>query len=278
MKAIIIEGVLKFQNSFKEFNRTVGLQSATDQQWYDWGFREYVVPILAEYQTTGAPYLDTVNDVVTYAIVEVTPPTSLELYNILKQEGNIIFDNLRKKLSEVASPYSIFGETHQNLKNLAAAILGKKEIMFAELDLHLANDSFAGLKNFTYETTEMTELKQSIETFAIASILQLDNSSNDYASIVSTTTGLNLLYELPIGSYTSAFMKYSISKGDNSRAGEFIINWNNSLSPEYTDISTKDIGDTSDLVLSSSIILGSININANSLTSDWKLNTLLTFI
>ena len=278
MKAIIVDGILKFQDSFKQFNGTVGLQSATEQQWYAWGFREYVEPTLTEYQTTGDPYLDTVNDVVTYAIVEVTPPTSLELYDALKQQGNTMFDDLRRKLSEVASPYSIFGEKHQDLKNLTTTIQDMKEIMFAELDLHLENDDFAELKSFTYETAEMAGLQESIETFSSASIVQLDNSSKDYASIASTSTGLNLLHSLPIGSYTSAFMKYSISKGTNSRAGEFITNWNSASSLEYTDISTKDIGNTSDLVLSSSIISGNININVSSATSGWKLNTLLTFI
>ena len=79
MKAIIIEGVLKFQNSFKEFNGTVGLEYATDQQWYDWGFREYVAPTLTEYQTTGEPYLDTVNDVITYTIIDLPQPTAQEI-------------------------------------------------------------------------------------------------------------------------------------------------------------------------------------------------------
>jgi len=278
MKAIIIEGDLRFQNSFKEFNGTVGLQSATEQQWYAWGFREVVNPTLTEYQTTGEPYLDTINDVITYAIVEVTPPTSLELYDALKQEGNTMFDDLRRKLSEVSSPYSIFGETHQDLKNLTTTIQDTREVMFAELDLDLENDNHTGLKNFTYETAEIAELRESIETFASISTVQLDNTSKDYASIASTATGLNLLHSLPTGSYTSTFMKYSLSKGTNSRAGEFITNWNSASSLEYTDISTRDIGNTSDLVLSSSIISGNIHINVNSATSGWKLNTLLTFI
>lgn len=72
MKAIIIEGVLKFQNNFKEFNGNVGLKYATDQQWYDWGFREYVVPVYTNLQKLGEFYFDTVSDTITYYIVNKT--------------------------------------------------------------------------------------------------------------------------------------------------------------------------------------------------------------
>lgn len=72
MKAIIIEGNLKFQNSFKEFNGNVGLQYATEQQWYDWGFREYIDPVITDNQILGEIYLDIVSDTITYYIIDKT--------------------------------------------------------------------------------------------------------------------------------------------------------------------------------------------------------------
>lgn len=70
MKVIIIEGQLKYQNSFKEFNGTVGLEYATEQQWYDWDFREHVIPAITENQKLGEVYFDVINDVITYYIID----------------------------------------------------------------------------------------------------------------------------------------------------------------------------------------------------------------
>lgn len=165
MKAIIIEGVLKFQNSFKEFNGTVGLEYATDQQWYDWGFRELAYPTLTEYQTTGEPYLDTVNDVITYAIVDLPHPTAQELYDRLIEQGKHTFDEFRRNLSEAASPYNILGNHPQALKDLTIALLDAKARILTELDLHLVNNDVTKLKAFTYETPEAEMLRQAIENF-----------------------------------------------------------------------------------------------------------------
>ena len=72
MKAIMIDGNLRFQNSFKEFNGTVGLQSATEQQWYDWGFREYVAPVYTNLQYLGEVFYDSASDTYTFPVIDKT--------------------------------------------------------------------------------------------------------------------------------------------------------------------------------------------------------------
>lgn len=75
MKVIIIDSKLRLQsefirlNKFNEYNNTKG---ATDQQWYDWGFREYVVPAISENQRLGEMYFDVVGDVITYYVINKT--------------------------------------------------------------------------------------------------------------------------------------------------------------------------------------------------------------
>jgi len=112
----------------------------------------------------------------------------------------------------------------------------------------------------------------------VTNTIQLDATLTDYASVNSTIVGSNNLYTQATGSYTCAFMKYTVSNGANSRAGEFIVNWNDSLPVEYTDISTKDIGSTSDVVFNSVLVIGNIQINSTTATSGWKIKTLATFI
>ena len=117
----------------------------------------------------------------------------------------------------------------------------------------------------------------SASNFVVTSTLQLDGTLTDYATVNSTIVGDNNLYTQATGSYTSAFVKYSLNSGINSRAGEFIANWNGTT-VTYFDNSTTDIGTTSDIVFSSAIVSSQIQVNATAATSGWKIKTLATFI
>jgi len=85
-------------------------------------------------------------------------------------------------------------------------------------------------------------------SLVITETLRVGGSLTDYSTVNSTIVGVNNLYTQATGSYTSAFVKYTVSKGANSRAGEFITNWNGTT-VTYFDNSTTDIGNTSDIVL-----------------------------
>ena len=111
----------------------------------------------------------------------------------------------------------------------------------------------------------------------VTSTIQLDGSLTDYTTVNSTIVGTNNLYTKATGSYTSAFVKYTVSSGVNSRAGEFITNWNGTT-VTYFDNSTTDIGSTSDIVFSSAIVSSEIQVNATVAASGWKIKTLATFI
>jgi hypothetical protein len=75
IKAIIIEGQLKFQEEYLKtntFNGVINVKDATEQQWYDWGFREYVVPVYTNLQYLGDLYFDTVSDTYTFPVIDKT--------------------------------------------------------------------------------------------------------------------------------------------------------------------------------------------------------------
>ena len=136
--------------------------------------------------------------------------------------------------------------------------------------------SLFGTASWAQNVTTATNA-QSASNFVITSTLQLDGTLTDYATVNSTIVGDNNLYTQATGSYTSAFVKYSLNSGINSRAGEFIANWNGTT-VTYFDNSTTDIGTTSDIVFSSVIVTGQIQVNATAATSGWKIKTLATFI
>ena len=142
-----------------------------------------------------------------------------------------------------------------------------------------STSQFAGTASFVTSASYAINATNAISAshFVVTSTLRMDGSLTDYATVNSTIVGANNLYTQATGSYTSTFVKYTVSKGTNSRAGEFITNWNGTT-VTYFDNSTTDIGTTSDIVFSSAIVTSEIQINAATATSGWKIKTLATFI
>ena len=105
----------------------------------------------------------------------------------------------------------------------------------------------------------------------------LDATLTDYATVASSVVGSNNLFTQATSSYTSAFFKYTVSSGSNTRAGEVVAAWNGT-STQYYDNSTVDIGNTSVVTSSVSIVGTDIQFNIQTNSSGWKIKSLATFI
>jgi len=165
MKAIQIDGVIKLQTEFKEFNRTIGLQYVSNEQWHDWGFRDVVTPIISETEHLGNLYKDEINDVFTYEIISAPEITAQQLYDIKIAEGNMVFDEYRKLLGDVSVQHLIKGTVPETLKQLVITLEETKNRILLDLDTYLTNNDIESLKNFTYKTEEAQLLKYAIESF-----------------------------------------------------------------------------------------------------------------
>jgi hypothetical protein len=117
----------------------------------------------------------------------------------------------------------------------------------------------------------------SSSNFVVTNTLALDAALVDYASVNPTVSGLNTIYTQATGSFTSAFMKYTVSSGSNTRAGEFMTAWNGT-NTVYTDTSTTDIGTTAGISFISSIVSSQLIVSASCTTAGWNVKTLSTFI
>ena len=113
--------------------------------------------------------------------------------------------------------------------------------------------------------------------FIIGSTLTLDSTLSDVATVSSTIVGSNNLFTQATGSYRSAIGSYTLYNGANARAGQFMTVWNGTT-VNYTDVSTTDIGNTSDIVFASSIVTSNLQINAIAATSGWTLKMLVTYL
>ena len=111
----------------------------------------------------------------------------------------------------------------------------------------------------------------------VTSTIQLDQSLTDFAAIQSTIVGANNLFQQATGSYTSAHGKYTIYKGANARAGEFVTVWNGTDIVSY-DNSTTDIGTTTDINFQSQIVTSQLQLNAAAASSGWTVKMIVTYL
>ena len=113
--------------------------------------------------------------------------------------------------------------------------------------------------------------------FTIAQTLRLDETLTDFSKIASTVVGSNNLFQQATGSYTSAHGKYTIHKGANARAGEFVAVWNDTTTTYY-DNATTDIGSTSDVSFTSAIVTSEVQLNAIAASSGWTIKMIVTYL
>lgn len=115
------------------------------------------------------------------------------------------------------------------------------------------------------------------ETSKTASVL--NGFVLDSGNLATTQTASNIVVIQKVtGSFSSAFYNYTISSGSNLRTGQVFGGWINNTCT-YTDISTADIGDTSQVTMSIFVSGGFVQllINAQS-TNNWYVKASATYL
>jgi hypothetical protein len=146
----------------------------------------------------------------------------------------------------------------------------------ASFALNATSASFASTATSASFATSAVTSSYS-DNLIVKSTLTFASTLNDYATVASSIVGTNNLFAQVTGSYTSAFMKYTVKNGANSRTGEIMVVWNGA-SVEYTDVSTNDIGNTSAVTMSAALASSDIQLNAVTNTSGWSIKSLATFM
>jgi hypothetical protein len=93
------------------------------------------------------------------------------------------------------------------------------------------------------------------------------------------TAGTNVIYSIPTSAYTGAFIDYTIMSSGNTsaRAGNIMSIWNSGTT-NYTDVSTNDIGDTSDVVFSTVLSGTNIFLSVSAITAGWTVKSIIKVI
>jgi hypothetical protein len=155
------------------------------------------------------------------------------------------------------------------------------EIYFAFPSTGVAIANFSGINGSVNVATASYAINATTASystnFTVANQLTIDQTLTDYHTVPSSIVGSNNMFTRVTGSYSSAFFKYSVTKGSNSRAGEVMAAWAGGTL-QFTDNSTLDVGDTSGVVATAIIAASSVQFNLTTADSGWTLKTLGTFM
>ena len=116
-------------------------------------------------------------------------------------------------------------------------------------------------------------------TASYAQSFVINNSKYTNATVVIPSVGIDVtLLSQTTGSFSSAFYNYSLSSGSNIRAGTIVTAFN-ATDEVFNEITTADLGDTSQVTMSVQLTGGAIKLIANAAnTNNWTVNVSAQYV
>ena len=103
----------------------------------------------------------------------------------------------------------------------------------------------------------------------------LENTIISNQDNLDVDTGTETVAEISSTTYTAAFFDYVIKNGTNLRAGTVFACHDGSSNVEYTETSTNDLGDTSDVTLKVDVSGGNLRLTATTTSNNWSIKSLV---
>jgi len=91
-------------------------------------------------------------------------------------------------------------------------------------------------------------------------------------------TGTEIVATIATGSYDGAFFDYVVKKSTNYRVGTVMAVWNSNDGVEFTDTSTNDLGNTTDVVFSVDALSGNARLKATVSSDNWIIKSAIRAI
>jgi len=95
--------------------------------------------------------------------------------------------------------------------------------------------------------------------------------------IAASSAGSNAIFTQATGSFTGAKYLYTVTSASNARTGEVIAVWNGTT-VQYTDNSTLDIGSTTAVTASVSIVTSQAQFNIQTTNAGWTIKSQVTYL
>jgi hypothetical protein len=95
--------------------------------------------------------------------------------------------------------------------------------------------------------------------------------------IAASSAGSNAVFTQATGSFTGAKYLYTVTSASNARTGEVMAVWNGTT-VQYTDNSTLDIGSTTAVTASVSIVTSQAQFNIQTTNAGWTIKSQVTYL
>jgi flagellar basal body rod protein FlgF len=141
----------------------------------------------------------------------------------------------------------------------------------------LASDGTISSVNTTYSTSDFdaagsaATVQSNLDSVA-ANVAGISNQSN-----TDVDTGTETIAQVSKGTYTAAFFDFVIKNGTNVRAGT-VYSCHDGTNVEFTETSTVDLGDTSDVTLAVDISGTNMRLRATTTSDNWSVKSLVRAI
>ena len=107
--------------------------------------------------------------------------------------------------------------------------------------------------------------------------IKIDSALLSNQENTDVDTGTETVASVAIATYTAAFFDFVIKKTTNVRSGT-VYACHDGTNVEFTETSTQDLGDTSDVTLSVDISGGNMRLLATVTSDDWSVKSLIRAI
>ena len=107
--------------------------------------------------------------------------------------------------------------------------------------------------------------------------IKIDSALLDNQENTDVDTGTETVASVAIATYTAAFFDFVIKKTTNVRSGT-VYACHDGTNVEFTETSTQDLGDTSDVTLSVDISGGNMRLRATTTSDNWSIKSLIRAI
>ena len=151
---------------------------------------------------------------------------------------------------------------------VAGGVVSSNPINFNGVDLNLGSSYAFGLQNITPYGASTTD-QVSLQGGAIINGVLFTSASNS-----DVDTGTEIVASVSATSYDAAFFDYVVKKGNDYRVGTVMAVWNTAQgTTEFTDTSTNDIGNTTDVVFTVDLLSNTARLKATVASDNWIVKT-----
>ena len=156
-----------------------------------------------------------------------------------------------------------------NLQGSTQVLIGGTN---GEVGVQYVENAGVGLRhnNVTKLTTESTGIN-------VVGDIKIDSALLSNQENTDVDTGTETVANVAIATYTAAFFDFVIKKTTNVRSGT-VYACHDGTNVEFTETSTQDLGDTSDVTLSVDISGGNMRLVSNRTSDDWSVKSLIRAI